>query len=435
MIGQMSTTTLAREDSVERAAPAGNEIIDAHVTVLTNFLGPHHLKQMREFQKHVRRLTILLSTVMEPNRDWPTDWEGMDIQVQKSRMITRQWRHGSGFREDNYVHVPWDTLKRLKQLKPDVIFSFEMGFRTLFSSLYRARNPHCRLVMVCNVSEQTEQGRGRLRQLLRSALRRRVDLVTTNGPSCTRYLRSLGYDTEQLWPYHYCHDVDKVFTGDKTFPQLPERLFHCGSLSERKYIVPFIDTLSTWCEQHPQRSIELVLAGRGPLESAIRNRSNPPNLRLTLLGSVDAATIRETYASVDMTVFPTLADEWGLVVNESMGSATPVLASVLAQATEVLCRDGINSWTFDPRDAQQMAASLDRALHTNGEQLKRMGQAGREAVKAIHVCSSAQEFRNIISAALRMNCGHADETESLTRVAAGLARGTGQDPPSPRTTS
>ncbi len=376
--------------------------IDAHVVVLTNFLGPHHLKQMREFQRRVRRLSILVSTVMEPNRDWPPDWQGLDIKVQENRTITRRWRHAGGFEEDNYIHIPWDTGLRLRALRPDVILSYEMGLRTLFSSIYRARDPNCRLVTVCNMSDHTEQGRGRLRDWLRSRLRDRVDLVTSNGPGCTRYLLGKGYPRDRIVPFRYCHDPEKVYDGPRSFSDFPSKLFHCGSLSARKGIVPFCKALVEWCRGNPERSIQLTLAGHGPEESVIEKMQRPANLEFRLPGSVDAATIRETYGACDLVVFPTLADEWGLVVNEALGSGTPILASVLAQASEVLCRDGENSWLFDPRQPGEMESVLDRALNTSPSRLMEMSEAARRSVDGLTVESSGDEFVHIVNTALRL---------------------------------
>jgi glycosyltransferase involved in cell wall biosynthesis len=256
--------------------------------------------------------------------------------------------------------------------------------------------------MVCNISDHTESGRGRLRGGLRNWLRRRVDLVTSNGPGCTRYLRSLGYPEARLLPYHYCHDAGKVFRGERRFSGPPHRLFYCGSLTPRKGILPLIEELAGWCRDHPARNVELTLAGRGPLDETIRTVPRPANLQLTMAGPLDASAIRDEYGRSDLMVFPTLADEWGLVVNESLASGTPVLGSSLSQAVEVLCRDGVNSWLFDPRCPGSARNALERAMSTPPAELKRMSDASRAAVAGIDVHSSGDEFSAIVDAALAL---------------------------------
>ncbi len=378
-------------------------ITDAHVVVITNYLTPHHWKQMQAARQRVSRLSVLVSTEMEPNRSWTPDWGTLDVQVQKNLMLTRKWRHQAGFEEDNYIHIPWDTIKLLRRLKPDVIISYEMGMRTLFSSMYRATHKDCRLVMVANVSEHTENGRGRLRPLLRRYLKKHVDLITYNGPSCQRYLLDRGYAEESLVYFPYQHDPAKVYQGEHTFPELPRRLFFCGSLSERKGIVRFCNALATWCRDNPGRQIELVMGGDGPLRLVIETMTKkaiPDNLALDLLGSIDSDSIRECYGSCDLTVFPTFADEWGMVVNESLGSGLPILSSCRAQATESLVRDGRNGWVFDPVDEQSLRSGLDRALNTPGSELQRMSQAARASVRHLTPEYNAELFQQLVQQAL-----------------------------------
>ena len=89
----------------------------AHVVILMNFVPPHQLPVLCELSKRVGKLTVLISTPMEPNRDWAVEWGDLDVQVQKSVTVNRLWRHPSGFAEDNYVHIPWDTVTRLRALR------------------------------------------------------------------------------------------------------------------------------------------------------------------------------------------------------------------------------------------------------------------------------------------------------------------------------
>ena len=386
--------------SRHKSATAPRSLSSARVVLLNSFMGPHHWKQMQACAQRVGRLSVLLSTEMEPNRFWKPDWGDLDVHVQKNLMLTRKWRHRGQFAEDNYIHIPWDTLGKLRQLKPDVIFSCEMGMRTLLSSLYRSRHRNTRLVMIANVSEETEKHRGRLRPILRSWLRRRVDFATWNGPSCRRYLLQQGYREDQLFPFPYTHDLDKVWRGTRVFPDRPGRLFFCGSLSGRKGIVPFCEALVRWCQAHPDRQIRFVIAGEGPCRHEIEQMERPANLSLQLLGNIEADQLRENYGAADIGVFPSLADEWGLVVNESLGSGLPLLSSSLAQATEGLVEDGKNGWVFDPVDRPSMDSALDQALETPGRQLDEMSRHAVQAVRHITPEFAADCFQKIVQTAL-----------------------------------
>ncbi len=124
----------------------------------------------------------------------------------------------------------------------------------------------------------------------------------------------------------------------------------------------------------------MSLAGRGVLDQDLRNLSVPGNLALNFLGSVDPSKLSEVYAQHGIMVFPTLADEWGLVVNESMHSGLPLLSSVYAQATLVLVKDGEHGWHFQSDCPRSTYEGISRALATDSARLNQMAASAREAV-------------------------------------------------------
>src|SRR5947208_2533961 len=100
------------------------------IAILTNFLGPYRLPVMRELQGIYSGLQILLSTPMEEGRAWPADWFDLPVQVQKTFSWKTRWRHPHRFVESGTLHFPYDTLTRLRTLKPQVVMSGELGLRT-----------------------------------------------------------------------------------------------------------------------------------------------------------------------------------------------------------------------------------------------------------------------------------------------------------------
>ena len=84
----------------------------------------------------------------------------------------------------------------------------------------------------------------------------------------------------------------------------------------------------------------------------------------TFLGNVAYQALPEIYGRAGIFVFPTLADTWGVVVNEALAAGLPVLGSVSGQAVSELVIDGQNGWTFHPDHPGSMAAALERCLET-----------------------------------------------------------------------
>ena len=98
------------------------------------------------------------------------------------------------------------------------------------------------------------------------------------------------------------------------------------------------------------------------------------------------------YAQAHLLVFPTLADEWGVVVNEAMAAGLPVLGSVFSQAVEELIVDQVTGWIYNPEQVTEAEKVIDQALRTPVDQLKRMGLAGRQRIQDFNVCYAVNQI-------------------------------------------
>lgn len=319
---------------------------------------------------------------MEPNRPWLPNWEGLNVCIQRSLTLQRTRRHPHKFFETSYVHLPYDTLPSLKRFRPDVLISGELGLRTLQAVLYRKFNPDSRIVLWATLSEHTELGCGRLRGRLRQWLLPQADAVLVNGESGARYIRQFGVLNEQIFRVPYTTEM-------AAFSAVPAarsanhayRLLYVGQLVERKGLVPFLSTLSRWAADHTDRRLEVWLVGDGPLRPTIEALSLAPNIALRCWGNVAYAELPSVYTQAGILMFPTLADEWGLVVNEAMASGLPVLGSVYSQAVEELVVDGLTGWSFHPDKPSEMYDALNRAFSTPTDELNRMRLNSRERTK------------------------------------------------------
>ena len=107
-----------------------------------------------------------------------------------------------------------------------------------------------------------------------------------------------------------------------------------GSLIQRKGLRTFLQHLILWCTTHPDRIIEWRLIGDGPERIALETLVLPANLKLGFLGDVDYEDVPALMADADLLAFPTLADEWGLVVNEAMAAGLPVVGGAVGGALD-----------------------------------------------------------------------------------------------------
>ncbi|MEK7407113.1 MAG: glycosyltransferase family 4 protein [Acidobacteriota bacterium] len=350
--------------------------------LLTNFVPPYRLPLYKGLSGAFSDFRILLSTEMEPSRAWPVAWDGLQVTVQRALTVSRTWKHRLGFSETVYVHVPYDTLHLLRRHRPDVVISAELGARTLQAALYRKLNPATRLIVWACVSEHTEQNRGLLRAWLRRWLLLQADAVLVNGQSGARYIRGFGVPSEKVFFAPYTTDMSPWSAIPlPREPRIAQRLLFVGRLVAVKGLFPFLLALARWSAAHPERNAELWVVGDGPCRASLQALRLPPNIFVRWLGNTSYQQLPELYAQAGILAFPTLSDEWGVVVNEAMAAGLPVLGSVYSQAVEELVVDGATGWTFRPDQPSELDAALDRALSTRSDVLQAMREASRLRVK------------------------------------------------------
>ncbi len=336
--------------------------VPAHVVSLTNCLTPYSVHTYTALAKRVKKLTILISTPMESNRNWELEANDLDVRVQRTTTFRRPWRHDAGFTDTVHIHMPRDTIGLLRQLRPDVVISGEFGVRSLLSAVYSTRVRRTPLILEARLSEHTEKGRGWSRLMLRKWLLKQATCVIVNGESGRRYLSGLGFDSERVFDVPYSHPPS-VFDRCQVerSRENAHRLLYVGQLIERKGVLPFVAAVDRWAEKHPERAIELDVVGSGPQEGQLRAMRHPQNFTVRIVGEWPYNKLAELYATAGILALPTLADEWAMVVNEAMAAGVPVLGSLYSMAVEELCRDGENGWTFRPDVAAERDSAIDRA--------------------------------------------------------------------------
>ena len=377
------------------------EKLDCRVTVLTHYLPPYIARVLYHTQKQLRGLNVLLSVDQEPNRDFGNTWEGLSVEVQKSWMFRRPWKHSEKFTDELFVHVPYDTFRQLRRSKPDIVFSFELGFRSLASAIYCkiARKP---LALCVCVSEHTEQGRGLIRNWLRKFLLKSAAAVTYNGPSCKTYLQKFGVPDDRLFHFPYSPSDQFGYEGSlRRSPEATHRFLCIGQLIERKGVMPLLEGMMDYCKEQPNRTVELDLIGKGPLEKAIQELQLPSNFKLRLFGHLHYKEMYRKMEEAGVLVFPTMADEWGLVVNEGLQAGLPILGSEYAQACTTLIREGHNGWLYRPDKPEEFHRKLDHILDLSPKQIDDMRAECQASVEHINSSSVANKAIDVFRACMQ----------------------------------
>jgi glycosyltransferase involved in cell wall biosynthesis len=258
------------------------------------------------------------------------------------------------------------------------VISTQLGFRTLFATMYRVLHPKSRLIVWAPCSGHTERARGSARAFMRRILLRFVDAVLVNAVSGRRYIESMGVRSNAIFIARHSPDLSQF----KAIPLMREprssrRLLFVGQLIERKGLQPLLLALDRWARLHPDREIELWLLGKGPLQHELETVSVAKRVSVSFLGSKPNPEVPKVFEQSGILAFPTLADEWGLVVNEAMAAGLPVLGSRYSEAVEEMVETGVTGWKFRTDHEAEMDEAIDQALRVSDEQLTLMRSAAR----------------------------------------------------------
>ena len=348
------------------------------VALLTNFIPPYRKSLYTELNEGIEDFTIFISQHMEKNRHWAVDHGQLNVVVQKGFRYNKKWKSELGYSEKTVVQIPYDTFFKLRAYRPDIVISSELGIRSLLSAIY------CKiygrpLVLWLALSEHTESNKKGLRVFLRKRILKSAKLILCNGASAERYIKSLGIKKDICFtPYTSDFEINKG--GSKEANTVKTVLF-TGQLIPRKGIEAMVQALAKWAPMNNQLQIRLLVAGDGPEKTLIEQLDKFPNITLELLGNVPYHQLQNIYLQSHLYLFPTLADEWGVVVNEAMASGLPIVGSKYSQAAEELIEDGKNGWIFDPMNEQNFLDVFSQAIKCPVSELQSMGENGQKTVQ------------------------------------------------------
>lgn len=333
------------------------------LAILNNLLTPYRIPIYEGLGEQFS--THLLISGQESNRD---TWDDLDktlsnISIRKVWGVTFRFfdrRQGNAF-DPRYLHINPGYFYELLRIRPDVIISAEMGFRSLTALFYGLvfRTP---VWIFWGGTLLTEQKRSAVKKLLRQLIFRRVTRWISYGETTTEYLlKGLGIERSHVLQIQNCID-ETQFTKPLSAPLLTPSpspvLLYTGQLIQRKGVDLFLKAAAKVQQQGYEFSI--VVVGSGLERNSLIRLAADLNLEnLTMLPSQPPEVMPSVYKSADVLVFPTLEEVWGLVVNEALWSGVPVIASLYAGcAREILPGDNI----FDPLDASSFEDMLIKAV-------------------------------------------------------------------------
>jgi phosphatidylinositol alpha 1,6-mannosyltransferase len=151
---------------------------------------------------------------------------------------------------------------------------------------------------------------------------------------------------------------------------------YVGRLAPEKRPEQIVEAFRLASAVVPAGTIQLVIAGTGPLEAQLRAAAPPDVMFLGFLDRGDR--LPDLYANCDAFVFASITETLGLVVLEAMASGLPVVAAPAGGVRDHLRHDE-NGLAYPPTSVEAMAQAMVRLVAEDGLAQRLSGGARRTA--------------------------------------------------------
>ena len=206
------------------------------------------------------------------------------------------------------------------------------------------------------------------------------------GARHVAYMRALGFGRRPVLTGYDAVGIERVRAMGGT-PSLPpqERPFvFVGRFVAKKNLAFLLDAYATYRQRAGAAARRLVLVGGGELEPAVHAQIAALGLgdAVEITGFVDEREVAQRLAAARALLLPSVEEQWGLVVNEALAFALPVVVSQAVGARDALVEDGVSGFVRASDDRAGWAEAMvalghDEALGTRMcEAAKRLASAG-----------------------------------------------------------
>ena len=286
------------------------------------------------------------------------------------------------------IHLSAGLLWTMIRYRPQIVVCTAWDNPAYFLMLIYARLMGCKVVLWAGTSNYRQVSRKRWVFAVKSWFIRRFDSYLSYGTEAKKYLVEHGAPPERIVvggnsvDVHMYERLAEQSRARGRVDKLREQysgkvILYVGRFIENKRPDYLLEALA----RMKQGDWTCILIGWGPDEPEIRTRCNQPDLRgkVEIAGFQPAERLVDFYLLARVFVLPSFREPWGLVVNEAMACGLPILVSKNCGCRPELCKEGVNGYSFSPKDTKAISQLMQKVSSSDIEAL---GNASR------HIASS-----------------------------------------------
>jgi 1,2-diacylglycerol 3-alpha-glucosyltransferase len=338
-------------------------------------MGPYHFARMHALRSRPGIALTIAETSSIDDHEWVrgSEADGLTIISPERRVA-----ENGGDSTTKYGAL-WE-------LRPDIVVAPGYADPQFLAALtkYREERPDC-IAILWSESTMLDHKRHALIEAVKTCCISAFDGAIVAGTKHAAYLSQLGMPRDRIAIVGNC--VDNNFFSSRTHAirseggeRVPPYFLFVGRLIPEKNVSGLLEAYELYRGRIGANAWSLVLVGGGQLEARLKQHVLKRNIPgITFAGVRQVNELPAYYAHASCLVLPSTSEPWGLVVNEAMACGLPVLVSNRCGCSPELVREGVNGFTFDPFDANCLAALMER-VSTAGFPLDQFGINSRNVL-------------------------------------------------------
>ncbi len=353
------------------------------VVVLFDRFGPYHIARLEAAAKYLNVFAIEISGETSEYQ-----WNRVESQKQINRTTL--------FENKETKEIPFKVVqevlcKKLKSIQPDVVAINGWADRTALISLDWCLNNKVPAILMSESAEHDEE-RKFWKEWLKKQIVQKFSSALVGGSRHVSYLLRLKMQTKNIFLGYDVVDNDYFFRGAnaakqksdywRTEKKLPKEYFLVVSRFIEKKNLPFIiNAYYEYVQKSGDNAWHLFIVGDGPLKEKLEKQTIELGLNTIVHfeGFKQYDELPIYFGLANALLHASTTEQWGLVVNEAMASALPVIISERCGCVPELVHTGKNGFSFNPHNQQELTSTL-QSFSDGSVDVEGMGKKSLEII-------------------------------------------------------
>lgn len=354
------------------------------LAVLFHRLGPYHHARLRALVGQVKFTAIEFSTV-DDTYAWDT------VQAETGYPVTSLFTDADVDTKtvDEIVSQMESTLSLLAPRAVAIPGWSSVASLAALAWCRATRTP----AILMSASAASDARRTWWKEWIKARVVRMFSSAVVGGTPHIDYAAALGLPRARVFAGYDVVDNDYFTsqadmarsdaTGLRQHYGLPDRYFLASNrFIEKKNLPRLLEAYAAYVSHAGEAAWWLVMLGDGPLKAELMEQVARLGLteRVQFPGFKQYVDLPVYYGLASAYIQASTSEQWGLVVNEAMGSGLPVLVSNRCGCAPDLVKNGMNGFTFDPYDVEEIARRMLQITQESCD-LVAMEHASREIIR------------------------------------------------------